>query len=201
MADLEDDRRLLERIRAGEKAACAECVELHSADIYRLALRLTGDEQEAQDVMQETFLSAFKAIDSFEGRSSLGTWLYRIATNVSLMRKRSRRLDTVPINDTQAPGDGLASSQPLFDWCCLPERDFETRETRAQLEQAIRELPDGLQAAFVLRELQRLSTRESAEVLDLSEDAVKTRLHRARLWLRERLTPYFTERAMALREG
>lgn len=197
MNDAAADRRLLERIQSGDKAACAECVERHSADIYRLALRLTGDEQEAEDVMQETFLNAFQAIGTFEGRSSLGTWLYRIATNAALMRKRKLRPETIAIGEMKQPGVGPASAQPLFDWCCLPERDFETAETRAHLQEAIQELPDGLRAAFVLRELQGLSTRESAEVLELSEEAVKTRLYRARLWLRERLAPYFAERGLA----
>jgi len=201
MSDHDADRRMLERIRAGDKSACAECIEQHSDEVYRLALRLTGHESEAEDVMQETFLSAFKAIDSFEGRSSLSTWLYRIATNTALMRTRRVQPIMISVDDPDQFGDDLPMPRPLFDWCCLPERDFETAETRAELERTIGDLPDKLKAVFVLRELEGLSTEETAETLDLSVDVVKTRLHRARLWLRERLSPYFTERARAREEG
>jgi RNA polymerase sigma-70 factor (ECF subfamily) len=201
MSDHETDHRLLERIRAGDKSACAECVESHSAEVYRLALRLTGSEAEAEDVMQDTFLSAFKAIDSFQGRASLSTWLYRIATNAALMRGRRASPETVSVDDPDLFDEGLPLPRSLFDWCCLPERDFETVEARAELEQAIGELPEKLRAVFVLRGLEGLSTEATAETLDLSVDVVKTRLHRARLWLRERLSPYFTGQALAREEG
>ncbi len=189
----ETDRALIERIRRGDKLACAECVERHSAGVYRVALRLTGHEAEAEDVVQETFLSAFKAIDSFEGRSSLSTWLYRIAHNAALMRLRRVRLDQVSVDDEEIFGEGLETPRQLHDWCCLPERDFESSEARAELEWAIRELPEKLRAVFVMRELEGLSTEETAEALDVSLDVVKVRLHRARLQLRERLSSYFTE--------
>ncbi|HET7090597.1 MAG TPA: sigma-70 family RNA polymerase sigma factor [Anaerolineae bacterium] len=201
MSDHDADRRLLERIRGGDKSACAECIEQHSAEVYRLALRLTGNETEAEDIVQETFLSAFKAIDSFEGRSSLSTWLYRIATNAAMMRRRRVQPEAVSVDDPDLFGDDLPTPRPLFDWCCLPERDFETAETRAELGRAIRDLPDKLRAVFVMRELEELSTEETAEALDLSIDVVKTRLHRARLWLRERLSLYFTELVRAREEG
>ena len=97
MTDVNPDQALLARLRAGDKAACAECVEQHSAGVYRLARRLMNDEAEAEDVVQETFLSAFKAIDRFDGRSTLGTWLYRIAHNAALMRLRAGRPDTISV--------------------------------------------------------------------------------------------------------
>ena len=153
------------------------------------------NEAEAEDVMQETFLNAFRAIDSFEGRSSLSTWLYRITHNAAMMRLRRSNPTTVSVEETLSPETQSIVPRQLFDWCCLPEEDFESEEVRGELELAIRELPEGLKAVFVLRELEGLSTRETAEALDLSEAAVKVRLHRARLWLRERLTPYFSELA------
>jgi RNA polymerase sigma-70 factor (ECF subfamily) len=191
------DQTLLGRIKAGDKAACAVCVERYSPGVYRLALRLMQNEAEAEDVMQEAFLNAFKAIDSFEGRSELGTWLYRIAYNTAMMRLRKHRPETVSVEETETADDGSLVPSQLFDWCCLPERDFESNEVRAELEKAIGELPEKLRAVFVLRELENLSTEETAQALDISIETTKTRLHRARLWLRERLSPYFTDMAQA----
>jgi RNA polymerase sigma-70 factor (ECF subfamily) len=195
MSEPYDEAALIARIQAGDKAACAECIEIHSPAVYRLALRLMQNEAEAEDVMQETFLNAFKAIDSFEGRSGLGTWLYRIAHNAAMMRLRRPNPYTVSVEETLSPETQGIVPRQLFDWCCLPEEDFESDEVRTELEQAIGELPEALKAVFILRELESLSTAETAEALGLSPGAVKVRLHRARLWLRERLTPYFAELA------
>jgi RNA polymerase sigma-70 factor (ECF subfamily) len=153
-----------------------------------------ADEAEAEDVLQEAFLSAFKAIDSFDGRSSLGTWLHRITYNAALMRLRKRRPEMVSVDEPQLAPDGGEMPRQFFDWCCLPEEEYETDEARAELNQAIRELPEKLKAVFILRELEGQSTNETAEILDISAEAVKVRLHRARLWLRERLSDYFSER-------
>lgn len=199
MTDHDAERAIFERLRAGDKSACAECVELHSAGLYRVALRLLGSEAEAEDVLQEAFLSAFKAIDSFSGRSTLGTWLYRILYNAAMMRLRRNR-PTVSVDAPEMDDGETETPRALFDWCCLPERDFETAEARAELERAIGELPEKLRTVFVLRELEGLSTEETAEALDVSVQAVKTRLHRARLRLRERLSAYFTEYARASQE-
>jgi len=193
LMDNETDRALIERLRQGDKSACADCVELHSAGVYRLALRLMGTEAEAEDVVQETFLSAFKAIESFEGRSNLSTWLYRIAHNAAMMRLRRSHPETISVDEADRSEEGWTTPRQLFDWCCLPESDFDTSETRQHLEQAIRDLPEKLKAVFVLRELEGQSTEEVAQALGLSIEAVKTRLHRARLWLRERLSSYFTD--------
>lgn len=196
MSILAEDRALLERIRAGDKRACAECIETHSPGVYRVALRLMRDEAEAEDVMQETFLNAFRAIGAFDGRASLSTWLYRIAHNAALMRLRRARPDTLSVDGPELSDDeGALVPQQLFDWCCLPEQEFASHEARAELEAAIRALPEKLRAVFILRELEGLSTEEAAQALDVSEDVVKTRLHRARMGLRERLSGYFTERA------
>ncbi|MCB0025077.1 MAG: sigma-70 family RNA polymerase sigma factor [Caldilinea sp.] len=195
------ERALIRRIRAGDKAACTECIDLHSPGVYRLALRMTGSPEEAEDITQETFLNAFKAIDSFEGRSGLGTWLYRIAHNTALMRLRKKQPLYVSIDPPVEPELEERTPTPvqLFDWCCLPEQDFATSEARSELEQAIADLPETLRAVFVLRELEGLSTEETAHVLAVSVANVKVRLHRARLWLRERLSDYFTE--LAQRQG
>lgn len=198
--DADTDRALLERIRAGDLSACAECIERYTPVIHRLALRLVGDEVEAEDVVQETFLSAFRAIRTFEGRSSLSTWLYRIATNIVMMRRRREEPELVPVEGLDTAEEATATPPALFDPCCLPERDYETAETWAELEQAIRDLPESLRVVFILRELDGLSTEATAEALGLSPDVVKTRLYRARLRLRERLAPYFPE-WVAVRAG
>lgn len=192
MSDVTSDHALLERIQAGDKSACAECIEMYGAGIYRLALHLTQHEADAEDVVQETFLSAFKSIDRFEGRSSLKTWLYRITYNAAMMHLRRQNPALVSMDAPDTHPD-VPLAETLINWCCLPESDFETGEVRAELERAIRELPETLRAVFILRELEGLSTQECADVLQMSDANVKQRLHRARLWLRERLSVYFAE--------
>jgi RNA polymerase sigma-70 factor (ECF subfamily) len=190
-----DETVLLSRIQAGDKAACAECIENHSPAVYSLALRLMENEEEAEDVVQDTFFNAFKAIDSFEGRSSLATWLYRITYNAAMMRLRRPSPQMLSVEETLSSETQVVVPRQLFDWCCLPEEDFESDEVRLELENAIREMPESLKTVFILRELEGLSTAETAAILEISEGAVKVRLHRGRLWLRERLTPYFAEMA------
>jgi RNA polymerase sigma-70 factor (ECF subfamily) len=193
------DREIAERIRAGDKTACDVCVERYGAQVYRLALKMLGDAAEAEDVTQETFLNAFAAIDRFEWRAGLGTWLHRIAYNQVLMRRRKHRPLFVALEPP--PGEETAATpRQLFDWCCLPDRDFASAEARAQLDAAIFALPEKLRDVFVLRELEGLSTEEVAAILDLSTANVKVRLHRARLWLRQHLADYFTELAEPQRE-
>ena len=200
MSELYDEKALLARIQAGDKAACAECIDIHSPAVYRLALRLMENEEEAEVVVQDTFFNAFKAIDSFEGRSSLGTWLYRITYNAAMMRLRRPAPPMLSVDEALSSETQAVVPRQLFDWCCLPDEDFESDEVRVELERAIREMPESLKSVFVLRELEGLSTAETAETLDISEGAVKVRLHRGRLWLRERLTPFFAVMAEDGRE-
>ena len=192
--NLVDDTQLLARIRAGDKAACAICIEQHSPQVYRLALRLMQNEADAEDVMQETFLSAFQAIDNFEGRSTISTWLFRIAYNAAMSRLRRPILSDTSVEDTlDSSEEGALLPTQFFDWCCLPEEDFRTAEVQSQLEQAMRQLSPTLRSVFILRELEGLSVQEAADALDVSQDVIKTRLHRARLFLREQLSTYFQD--------
>lgn len=195
MSNEYDEAALIARLKAGDKTACAECIEVHSPLVYRLALRLMGNEAEAEDVLQETFLNAFRGIDSFEGRSGLGTWLYRIAYNAAMMKLRKTDPYMISVEESLDTDGQFIVPKELFDWCCLPEKDFENDEVRDELETAIGELPETLRVVFALRELEGLSTADTAKTLSISEGAVKVRLHRARLWLRERLSPYFTDMA------
>ncbi len=188
-----DDTALLARLKAGDQAAYAQLVEGNASSIYRLALRLMGNEADAEDVLQETFLSAFKSIDRFEGRSSLSTWLYRIASNAALMRLRRNEPEQVSVDEPVERDDGDPMARQFFDFCCLPEDDLLREEAREQMKQAIDELPPTLRSVFVLRDIEGLSTAETAEALDLSVSAVKSRLMRARLKLRDQLSLYFSQ--------
>jgi RNA polymerase sigma-70 factor (ECF subfamily) len=194
--------QLLVGLRAGEPAAFRQLVELNSANVYSVALKLLGNEQEAEDVLQETFLSAFESISRFEGRSKLSTWLYRIAYNASLMRLRKRGQMTTfsldqPVSTEAEVGEPV--SRQLVDWSSVPDDQLLTAEARQEMDRAIAELPESLRSTFVLRDIQGLSGAETAQVLGITVQAVKNRLHRARLRLRDRLSDYFAERAERLR--
>jgi RNA polymerase sigma-70 factor (ECF subfamily) len=191
----------LDLLRSGDKAAFTQVVERYADPLYNLALKLLGNQQEAEDALQETFLNAYKAIDSFEGRSSLNTWLYRIAYNTSLMQRRKKRAATVSIDEPLTMDDGQVIPRQFFDWCCLPERDLLSEEALEMMDDAVQQLSESLRSVFVLRDVEGLSTSETGEVLDLSDSAVKSRLHRARLLLREQLSTYFAGRGSANGEG
>ena len=195
-----DEAKLVEGLRVGDPAAYRRFVDSNSANVYNLALKLLGDEAEAEDVLQETFLSAFRAIDRFEGRSKLSTWLYRIAYNASLMHLRKRdRMTTFsldrPFGDEEPAGDSV--TRHLVDWSAVPDDQLLTAEARQEMDRAIAELPESLRSTFVLRDIQGLSGAETADVLGITVQAVKNRLHRARLRLRGQLSSYFAERAVA----
>lgn len=183
----------LEALKGGDKAAFAQLVELYADSLYNLLYKLLGDPHEAEDALQEVFISAYKGIGQFEMRSNLGTWLYRIAYNVAMMRHRKRRPETISIDEPLELEDGEQVPRQFFDWCCLPENDLLSDEARAYMEQAIQAMPDSLKAVFTLRDIEELSTTEVSEILGLSVPAVKSRLHRARLFLREQLSDYFVE--------
>jgi RNA polymerase sigma-70 factor (ECF subfamily) len=185
----------LKKLRAGDSAAFAQLVEANQRAVYNLALRMLNDPQEAEDVLQETFLSAYKALPGFEGRSSLSTWLYRIASNASLMRLRKKRPETTSIDEPLELEEGESLPRQFVDWSSVPEDELLNGESRRMMDEAVAELPEGLRIVFVLRDIEGLSTQEAGEVLELSEAAVKTRLHRARLALREKLSAYFAERS------
>jgi RNA polymerase sigma-70 factor, ECF subfamily len=176
--------------RAGQQDAFAEIVERYSGTIYNLALRLMNEPQEAEDVLQETFISAFRALERFEGRSRLSTWLYRIAYNAALMRLRKRRVSVVSLDEPRETEDGELLPRQLVDWTTLPDDLLLSKEFRGMLDMALASLPESLRSVFVLRDVEGLSTAETAEALGLTETNAKVRLHRARLALRERLSTY-----------
>jgi RNA polymerase sigma-70 factor, ECF subfamily len=187
----------IEALRSGNRSEFARLVDAYSAPIYRLGLRMLGNEQDAEDVLQNTFLNALTHLSSFEGRSSILTWLYRIAVNESLMTMR-RGKPEVNIDDADTSDDDtddLAQSQ-FVDWGSLPEDVLLSSEGKQALDRAIQNLPENLRMVFLLRDIQELSIKETAEALGLTESNVKIRLLRARLSLREQLSVYYGERML-----
>ena len=195
MSDTVQPRELsLEALQAGDRAEFARLVDAYSGPIYRLALKILGDPQDAEDVLQETFIKAYRHVRQFEGRSSFSTWLYRIASNEAFMLLRRRQPDALSVDDNDDDREPIE----IVDWCCRPEDELLTAESRDYLDHAIDHLSPVLKAVFILRDIEGLSVRETAEALRISEAAVKTRLLRARLQLREMLSQYYDERS---REG
>jgi len=184
----------LDALRAGDRAEFSRLVEATSAKMYRLAVKMLNDPQDAEDVLQETYLKAYRHLKDFDGRSGLSTWLYRITTNEALMQLRKRRPDIISIDEPVETTEGEQEPVQIIDWCCLPEDVLLSGETRARLDGAISHLPHNLRIVFLLRDIEDLSTHKTAEVLNISEVAVKTRLSRARLRLREELSGYYSER-------
>ena len=185
----------IEALRHGDRRAFARLLDDYSGPLYRLALKMLGNASDAEDALQNTFLKAFQHVDKFEGRSSLSTWLYRIASNEALMLLRKRRPETtfsdIPLDDED---DQNIDPVQTTDWCCLPEEELLSSEGRTALDRAVEYLPETLRIVFVLRDIEDLSILETSQVLGLSETAVKTRLLRARLRLREELSSYYGER-------
>lgn len=181
----------LEALRNGDRAEFARLVEMYSPMIYRLGLKMLNNPQDAEDILQETFIKAYRHIGKFDGRSNISTWLYRIATNEAFMSLRRKRPETISFERPSAYETEPQAPLQIVDWCCLPEEEFLTSEGRDRLDEAVERLPVNLRVVFVLRDIEGLSTRETAEVLEISEMAVKTRLSRARLRLREDLSEYF----------
>jgi RNA polymerase sigma-70 factor (ECF subfamily) len=182
----------LEALHSGDRTEFARLVDAYSGVIYRLALRMLENQQDAEDVLQETFIKAYRHLPGFDGRSSLSTWLYRIATNEALMLLRRHKTPLLSLDGPLA-GDEQEPVQ-IVDWCCIPEDELMSSESRQHLDKAVEKLPHSLRVVFLLRDMEGLSTQETGEVLNLSETAVKTRLSRARLRLREELSGYFGER-------
>jgi RNA polymerase sigma-70 factor, ECF subfamily len=185
----------IEALRAGDRAEFARLVDTYSTLIYRLGLKMLGNPQDAEDILQNTFLNALTHLANFEGRSSISTWLYRIAANEALMMIR-RGKSNFNLEDMQPEdSDDVPLPETFVDWSIMPEKELLSGEGKGVLETAIKKLPENLRMVFILRDVEDLSIRETAEILNLTEVNVKTRLLRARMALREQLSSYYAERA------
>lgn len=191
----ESQAQLLERLRAGEDAAFDELVRLAGGRLLAVARRMLGREEDAQDAVQEAFLSAFKALDRFDGRSQLTTWLHRICVNVCLMKLRSQRRRPERSMDDLLPKfleDGH-QRDPAGAWKPVGDSGIERQELRDLVRVKIEELPEPYREVLLLRDIEELDTEETARMLDMTVSAVKTRLHRARQALKALLDPSFAE--------
>ncbi len=192
--NIKAEKLSLDALQTGDKAEIAVLVEIFLDPVYRLALRMTGSEQDAEDITQETFIKVIKSLPGFEGRSQLTTWIYRIAMNESLMNLRRRKPAGSTVEIDAEKDDEEGAEIEIIDWASQPEAELLNSEGKQQLDLAIARLPESMRSVFTLRDLQGLSIEETASVLGISIANVKTRLLRARLKLRQDLSLYHRER-------
>jgi len=192
------DRELVERAQQGDGAAFAMLVERHQRQLYRLALRMTGSEADAQEVLQEAFLNAYQKLPLFRGEAQFSSWLYRIAANSALMRLRRKRRapDTLAEQPLELAGprfsaEGYLEPASSSDWSQRADEKMMSGELGAAINRAVADLPDDYRTVFLLKDVDGLSNEDIANALDLTVPAVKSRLHRARLALREKLGEFF----------
>jgi RNA polymerase sigma-70 factor, ECF subfamily len=186
-----DESPVVERARRGDAAAFTELVKHYERRIFRLAKNITQSDEDAEDVLQETFLKAYEHLGGFQGQSKFYTWIVRIAVNEALMKLRKRKTDrTVSLDDNIDTGEETVVRE-IAVWEDNPEQKCSRAEIREILDKAVQSLRPAFRAVFLLRDVEELSTEETAAALSLSVPAVKSRLLRARLQLREKLTRHF----------
>lgn len=186
-----DESSLVAQAKAGDQAAFSELVTHYERKIYRLAKNITRNDEDAEDVLQDAFLKAYTHLDNFKGDSKFYTWIVRIAVNEALMRLRKRKTDrNVPLDEPVELGEETVARE-IAVWEDNPEQRYSKEEWRAILDSAVDDLKPDFRTVFVLRDIEELSTEETAETLGISVPAVKSRLLRARLALRETLTRQF----------
>jgi RNA polymerase sigma-70 factor (ECF subfamily) len=188
-----DDTGLINRLRAGEDGAYDELVRTESGRLFGVARRIVGNDEDARDVLQDAFLSAFRNLSRFHGDARLSTWLHRIVINTALMKLRSRKRKPEESIEPLLPSflsDGHHAER-FSAWAEPAETTVSRSETRALVRQHIDELPESFRTVLVLRDIEGLDTEETARVLEATPTAVKIRLHRARQALRTLLAPHF----------
>jgi RNA polymerase sigma-70 factor (ECF subfamily) len=194
-AEVVDEATLLARLRAGDDDAFEECVRTYCGPMLLVARRILRNEEDARDAVQDAFLSAFKEVGRFEGRSRLGTWLHRIAVNAALGRLRSRQRRPERSIEDLLPhfGDDEHQLDPPAPWKAASDSILQRQESRELVQRCIGELPEIYRTVLLLRDIEELDTEETARLLGASPGVVKTRLHRARQALRCLLDPHFRE--------
>ncbi|QDU95508.1 RNA polymerase sigma factor [Lignipirellula cremea] len=189
-----DDAALVARMREGDESAYEEAVRLYGSQLLAVAKRFLGQEQDAQDAVQEGFVRAFENLDSFAGQARFSTWLYKIVVNNALMKLRSRRRKPEQSIDDLLPRfstDGRMADS-FQEWAVTHDSAVADREMREAVQASIARLPDSYRSVLLLRDIEGQSTEETAELLGVTPGAVKTRLHRARQALRTLLHPYMS---------
>jgi len=189
--ELDDETAILEQARRGDTNALTGLLRRYEGKIFRLALHITQNREDAEDVLQETFLKAFEHLNQFQGNSKFYTWIVRIAVNQALMKLRKRKSDRAVSLDEQLDTGEDTVAREIAAWDENPEQRYSREELNQILTSAVDDLTPIYRAVFVLRDIEELSTEETAEALNLSVPAVKSRLLRARLQLRDKLTRHF----------
>ncbi len=185
----DDDLPLLDRVLAGDAQAFEELVQRHEQRVYRVAMAITGNQEDTEEAMQDTFLNAYRHLGEFQRASKFSTWLTRIAVNEALQKRRRQRI-TESLDDPRLTDEGVMPKQ-LEDWHDDPEEIYSKQQIREIVERAIQSLAPIYREAFVLRDVQGLTTEEAAEALGVAIPAFKSRLLRARLMMREALAGHF----------
>ncbi|HSP77346.1 MAG TPA: sigma-70 family RNA polymerase sigma factor [Myxococcaceae bacterium] len=192
----EEDRQLVARAQAGDMEAFEALVEAHRDKVYGLALRMTRSEADAAEITQDTFLSAYQHLSEFRGDAAFGSWAYRIAANHALMRLRHRRVVQAAEEELQGPEfteRGSLAEYPAQDWSRSAEGQVLDAELRRAIQEASDRLPEGYREVFLLKDVEGLSYEQIAEVTGDSIPAIKSRLHRARLALREAIDRFYNQ--------
>jgi len=187
-SNIVDENELIEKSKQGDKKALAQLVKLHEQTVYNFAFRICRDKEKAEHVMQETFLSLVKSISQFGGKSKLSTWLYTVVSNHCLMLARYEKKRYATEFEEETSYEGSVSTD---NWKLTPDDVVENNELKNMLDKVINRLPEDYKIVFILRDVEGLSTRETAEALGISEGAVKVRLSRARERLRRLVSAYF----------
>ncbi len=191
------EQQLIERLKAKDEAAVELLMAQYGARVYGLSWRLTGNHHDAEEVCQDVFLAIVEKIGSFRGEAKLSSWIYRITANAALMKLRKRpKIQEIPLEEELGPAmteEGMIA-EPVVDWSRLPSDELERKELMNRLTHAIEQLPPDYRAVCVLRDVEGLSAEEVSEALGLSVAALKSRLHRGRLFLRKQLAEYATIR-------
>ena len=182
-------------LKNGEQEEFNKLVEIYSDVMYRLIIKIVKNNEDAEDLLQEVFIKISKNIDQFEGRSKLSTWIYKVAINEALMLLRKKKNYEISLDSNNEREDSWKTEEvkKIRDWCCIPEKELLNTESKKYLQEAIKKLSLNLRLVFVLRDINGLSIRDTAETLDVSESVVKTRLFRARNILRQELNEYFSK--------
>lgn len=187
----DSDKHLIDQARRGNKRAFAQLVRRYEDMVYKFSYKVCRDRQKAEEALQDTFISMYRNLGSFDGRSKLSTWLYRIVTNNCLMKRRRRKLEQVLESYDNPPMDVAGTpTQNIPRWEETPADVVMKRELREVLDKAIQNLPVDYRVVFILRDVEGNSNEETAKILGLSVEATKSRLRRARAFLRDQLNPY-----------